>query len=294
MTSSDFQTTTHGKWILAGEHAVLRGFGALVFPIKEKQLTLRYEASSENLTADFKGSDGEDLHLLFWSVLEHGMQILGKSINHFSGHFTIQNNIPIGVGMGASAALSVAVTRWFEAQGLLEEYAWQIFAKQLENLFHGKSSGLDIAGVAAHSGLYFQNGQTTPIIQHWKPIWCLSSSDQIGITSHCITQVNHLLKENPLQAKAIDEQMNTAVIDAKAALSQSSPNAIVQLAKAINLANDCFKAWGLISDNLAQHMRLLKEAGALAVKPTGSGNGGYVVSLWDKHPDNLAIELILV
>lgn len=31
----DFETTTHGKWILAGEHAVLRGFSALVFPVYE-------------------------------------------------------------------------------------------------------------------------------------------------------------------------------------------------------------------------------------------------------------------
>ena len=38
--SSDFQTTTYGKWILAGEHAVIRGHGALVFPVHNKKLTL--------------------------------------------------------------------------------------------------------------------------------------------------------------------------------------------------------------------------------------------------------------
>lgn len=41
--SYDFQTTTHGKWILAGEHTVLRGHGALVFPILGKKLTLSYK-----------------------------------------------------------------------------------------------------------------------------------------------------------------------------------------------------------------------------------------------------------
>ncbi|MFI4919641.1 MAG: mevalonate kinase, partial [Legionellales bacterium] len=40
----DFETTTFGKWILAGEHAVVRGHEALVFPIKEKQLHLQYRA----------------------------------------------------------------------------------------------------------------------------------------------------------------------------------------------------------------------------------------------------------
>src|SRR4051794_32603031 len=114
----DFQTTTYGKWILAGEHAVLRGHAALVFPINDKRLTLSYYPSTSELQANYSGESGAEMHLLFWSVLEQGMQLLKQSLQHVSGQFHLQSNIPVGVGMGASAALCVAVTRWFVAQNL--------------------------------------------------------------------------------------------------------------------------------------------------------------------------------
>jgi mevalonate kinase len=40
----------------------------------------------------------------------------------------------------------------------------------------------------------------------------------------------------------------------------------------------------LIKGTLEQHIQTLVEKGAVAVKPTGAGSGGYVVSLWDRPP----------
>ena len=48
----------------------------------------------------------------------------------------------------------------------------------------------------------------------------------------------------------------------------------------IDLAHDCFVEWDLCGDDVGAHIRKLREAGALAVKPTGSGGGGYVLSFW--------------
>ena len=31
-------------------------------------------------------------------------------------------------------------------------------------------------------------------------------------------------------------------------------------------------------------MQILREAGAIALKPTGSGSGGHVISLWQNAP----------
>ncbi|MGL5742767.1 MAG: mevalonate kinase family protein [Legionella sp.] len=280
---SDFETTTYGKWILAGEHAVVRGHAALVFPIKEKKLTLNYSAASPSLGADYTGSSGADMQLLFWSVLEHGMQLLGRSLNQLGGHFHLESTIPVGAGMGASAALCVAMSRWFAAQNMLDLNQCNAFAKELEHLFHGKSSGLDVAGVAAEGGVYFKAGKTIPLQQKIRPLFFLSSCKQIGITSHCIQQVQNLWDKNPELAEQIDVQMTEAVEEAKTALEHGGTSAISSLAQAINKAADCFFQWGLVSESLQQHMNRLIAEGALAVKPTGSGGGGFVLSLWDKQ-----------
>lgn len=291
MISCDFETTTHAKWILAGEHAVLRGHPALVFPINEKKLTLRFYPSQSGLTADYTGDAGSDMVQLFWNVLEHGMQRLGQPLDDVHGHFHLQSNIPIGVGMGASAALCVAISRWFSSQHMLTPLEVEHFAIELEHLFHGKSSGLDIAGVAATTGIYFQKGIALPIKQTWQPQWYLSTCGQVGMTSPCIKTVQALWDTKPEGAAAIDQQMQNSVRIARKALEEENA---AQLAIAINTAAECFQQWGLISTSLQYHMQTLREAGAIAVKPTGSGGGGYVVSLWNDVPGNTAMDLIAV
>lgn len=283
MKFCNYSTTTYGKWILAGEHAVVRGHAALVFPVKEKKLTLIYEPTSDKLGADYTGSCGADLHLLFWSVLEYGIKLLGHSLNELQGHFLLDNQIPIGAGMGASAALSVAMSRWFVAQNLIAPERCIAFAKELEHLFHGKSSGLDVAGVATEQGIYFKAGEIQPMDVKAHPGFYLSTCNQIGITAHCIRQVQELWEQDPQKAQTIDLQMSAAVEQARQALALEN-GFIAPLIHAINQAAECFAQWGLISNDLQQHMEWLKNEGAVAVKPTGSGGGGYVLSLWESPP----------
>jgi mevalonate kinase len=205
--------------------------------------------------------------------------LLGETSQNLTGAFHLESNIPIGVGLGASAALCVAVARFFAVNHMLLDVS--LFARELEHLFHGRSSGLDIAGVAASSGIYFQTGESLPMQQRWQPIFRLSSSEQIGITADCIQQVEAIWQRDPARARAIDTRMAESVLLARQALeSDYTKQSEATLARAINQAGDCFYQWGLVTDGLQAHMQALTEKGALAVKPTGSGGGGYVVSLW--------------
>lgn len=285
MTPYDFQTRAHAKWILAGEHAVLRNSPALVFPVPNKYVALSYIAAEDELTADFSAPYGETLLLFFWGVLEEGLHLLGLKQEQLKGKFFLENNIPMGAGMGFSAALCVVVARWFAFQKRISVDQLFDFARKLENSFHGKSSGVDIAGVLNNQGMRFKSDEEIqPIQLAWQPKLYLSCCESISVTAKCIKAVDELWDTDPGKAQKIDTDMAASVELAEKALRLNQKEGFSLLAEAILAAQRCFEEWGLIKGALEQHIQILIKKGAVVAKPTGAGSGGYVVSLWDREP----------
>lgn len=283
--SIDFTCKAFGKWILAGEHAVLRGVPALVFPIQSRNLELNYSKEDRPLELRLVGDHGKDLQLLVWGVLEKACELKQISRQNLKGILLIESSIPVGAGMGASAALCVALTRWLGFLGYVQEEEFYEFARNLENLFHGESSGVDIAVALSGEGLFFvRNGERKQFQPAWNPKWYISYSGKRGVTVDAVNKVKDLILTNPSLAEELDQQMAQAVEIAKEALQMNSQEGLLILKKAIDLAGECFEKWGLNVGEPSKHLQWLRENGALAVKPTGSGGGGYVLSLWDHEP----------
>lgn len=275
-----FHTTVSGKWILAGEHAVIRGAPAILFPLPSFTLSLRYRPNEHPWHIELLGNLSDSHLKTIQQVITHGFALI-KREPLTTGTLFIENHIPFGSGLGASAALCTAISEWFAHAHWIPHNELIEFARQLENLFHGESSGADIAVTATQHSIYFVRNQLLePFTPAWKPNWYLSYCGQQSATADCLKTVSSLWKENPEKAKEIDEAMKSSVSLAKHALSLSQSAGLPLLKEAIEQAASAFSQWNLVSLSLRQHMDELMKAGALAVKPTGSGNGGYVLSLW--------------
>jgi mevalonate kinase len=287
-----FETRVPGKWILAGEHSVLRGSPALVFPLKSRNLTLSFQPLADQpLRLELDGQHGPELHLLFWNVLDRACEKCGISREQLKGNLHLSSEIPIGAGLGASAALCVAIGQWFHALGLIQESEVYEFSRNLENLFHGESSGVDIAVALSKEGLRFtRGGERSALKLQWKPQWYVSYSGKRGVTLECVNKVKALIAREPEFGKQIDQDMQASVAMAEKALQLPEEAGLALMKESMDLARSCFDRWGL---TVQSHVQMLSENGALAVKPTGSGDGGYVLSLWrQKPPSHLAQDLI--
>lgn len=283
MKQIPFETRTFGKWILSGEHTVLRGGEALVFPLKSQWLDWKLNPSGQgSLEVVIPKGYPEEFKLLFWSVFEKACSLSHTSPSQFSGTLEMRAQILIGSGLGASATLCVALTRWFQTLGLVASDSAFSFAKQLEDVFHGESSGVDVAVVMQEQGLIFKKNEKPVSFQaKFQPHWYLSHCGEKGITKECVNKVKALESKNAKQFLQLDQQMMEATRLCKNALLENSEKSFEILKSALDLGSDCFAQWGLMTPALKFHMQELKSSGAKAMKPTGSGGGGFVLSLWD-------------
>lgn len=145
------------KVILSGEHAVVYGKPALVCAIN---LSLDFFLISKINTTFFRLSK---------SCYQKNIFIIEKIVKEFlkikfinkKFDFKISSQIPIGQGLGSSAALSVAGTAAF-----LEFFSGKQFGKeiinnlayQVEKHFHQNPSGVDNAASCFGGLIYYQRG----------------------------------------------------------------------------------------------------------------------------------------
>ena len=276
------EVSAHGKYILAGEHAVLRGGGAIVFPLPDITIRLCFDRNAEALYITSTGVQSDVVTAAFQGLLHYALPILDKDHTSLHLNITIDNQIPIGKGLGFSAALCVVFSRmcvclnWIEADSLYH------YAKQFEDYFHGVSSGVDVRAALSHHGIHvLPSSDLSPVHPVWQPSLYLIDSGIIGSTAKAVSKVQGLQSES--WAQRVDDSMRLCVHQVSHALQQCE-GGMQRLSAAMKQAQDCFDLWGLTPKSLAVDIRNLYKAGAHAVKFTGAGDGGFLLVLWPGMP----------
>ena len=282
-----------GKWILAGEYAVLKGYSALAFPLPSQFMelcfsqmekkTLRIQTTT--LVESEKYSE-KNLQIFFESALQKALKILSRHHKELNGLLKLDSYMLSSSGLGSSSVICTLMGKLFHALGWLKKKDLFSFCHTLEKaLQEGESSGLDIRVILEEQAILYKDpNQWRFFHPSWKPCIFLSYSGSGQNTSANIQSVQKLWQKEPQKMKPLYEKMELAVLKAKNSLNKDSnaslENRLKELQEAFLIAEDCFSEWGLIGEDMRKHIQFLKKYGALAVKPTGSGSGGYVLSLW--------------
>ena len=255
-----------GKWILTGEHAVVRGSPAIVSPLPS--LTLSLESTTQEL--DLSNPLQIALNKII-ATMQSPPEEMKKLL--------VTSSIPLRAGLGSSAALSVAVARYLNEKKIIFADDIMECALDFENIFHGTSSGLDLAAVSGNGPIYFRK-ETSPIPleMNWKPKIFLHDTHTRSSTKECVEHVATQKRED------LDQLMKLSVETARMALRLDESSGAAMLQDAILTAAKCFKEWRLMNSESIELEAALYSAGALAVKPTGSGNGGFLLSFWNQDP----------
>ncbi len=265
------------KVILCGEHSVLRGGMAIVAPLKAHSLSYEIEASeSFNISYADKVKPYE---ILFEGTIDKALSILNKKREDLKISVFIESIVPLGKGLGGSAAVSVFIARVMKYLNFIEDDRIFSFSVELENMFHGESSGVDIAGCLSSGPQSYLRGEPLKAISSnlKDVVFGLVETGEIGETELCIEQVLKIKLENKELFQELDFKMDKASKEFSRALSDGS---IEGVKEAFDLAKLVFTEWGLVTPKMNEKMNELMSKGALAVKPTGAGMGGYILSVW--------------
>ncbi len=137
---------SHGKLLLFGEHAAVYGHPALGMSL-DNELTLKICRAD---TTAFPGLSRDEQNMA--RKLLARVRELRPDITFPPAEYSLYGDLPRSSGFGSSAAVCVCFARYIAELSAGTARVWQD-ANRLEELFHGKSSGID-TGLACRRGLY--------------------------------------------------------------------------------------------------------------------------------------------
>ncbi|MBI5498075.1 MAG: mevalonate kinase [Deltaproteobacteria bacterium] len=282
-----------GKVILLGEHSVVYGHPAIAAALS-RGVRVSIESNDEGPT--FRAprwgvatvlADAPDVAPL-GVALERVRRAVAPGLTRVAA--VAEDRLPLGAGLGSSAALTVATARAFAAAAgttLTAERLTQV-CHLAEQVFHGNPSGVDQATVVHGGILRFQRPPGgTPDLRALKPPQPMTlvvalMRPHVG-TKEAVEGLRARRERHKRTFEALLHELGALAQDGVALLEQAD---WAGLGERMDLAHGLLHALGVSSDDLDQLVRLGRNHGALGAKLTGAGIGGAVVMLTDGDLDH--------
>ena len=287
-----------GKLILSGEHAVVYGKPALAMAINRYAMAAAVPQLLPLVSFDL--SDLAYEHGLTFTALNRLKSRIKQNYQRFvSGDFKIrdvlqkpvelaqfalslffetfnlkltqgvkirvQSDIPMGCGMGSSAATVLSIVHAI-AHHLQVELSRDVFfrlALEAENMQHGYSSGLDLQ-VSLNGGCVFvKDGQTHQRIVPDLPMYLVNTGVPSTTTGECVTHAAHFFNNSSIADDFADV---TTAMDAAL-----QANHLADIKHAVHANHELLVKIGVVPSTVQQFIEETKRFSA-AAKVCGAGS----------------------
>src|SRR6187551_3199247 len=266
----------NGKIVLLGEHAVVYGMPAIAAGISlgASARATRSAVSSIRI-AERQAQAGDDSELM--AALEQTQLLLGAGPHSVEVDVTL----PLGSGLGGSAAIGVAVSRALLATLGEAETAARVLAgaDAWERVFHGNPSGVDAAAAYAGGCIWFtKEAGPEPLFVAVPLRLAVCLAGPPASTKQMVESVQRLGERRPdLLGKSL-AGIESLVKNAKLCIQAGDLTGLGQL---MNYNQMLLSGLFLSTPEIERACAIAREAGALGAKLTGAGGGGAVIALCD-------------
>jgi hydroxymethylglutaryl-CoA reductase len=255
-----------GKVILFGEHAAVYGRYALALPIPGAVTATVSSGGTTLVPPEIKG-----------------MVDLIKRELGVEGEYTVRVNsdLPIAMGLGASAAFAVAITRALsnELNLDLDDDTVNDVAYKCEKLAHGTPSGIDNTIATYSRTILFRRGdslETEAVELEKAPPIVIACSHTPGLTREQVQGVSDRRERNVEHYDWVFDQIDALSREGARALREGDFEA---LGDRMNVCHGLLNAIQVSTPELENMVALARSAGAIGAKLTGAGGGGSIVAL---------------
>lgn len=263
-----------GKVILIGEHAVVYGAKALACPISQG-ITVQFVAGREHSWT----VDSARVDIQARGPLEEALAIASRMAERVGVHgaWTVTSEIPPSMGLGWSAAVSWGVGCLIArmASGVYPK----AIAEQMEEVFHGNASGLDLATVSSHGLTTFKKVDGHPEVTTREKLpsgTYLLAGTKPARTCDMVGGLAERYAADPQRYQPLIEALGAEAEKVEGHLLRDN---LPRLGESYTTAHKLLRECGVSCDELDTLVDTALEHGAYGAKLTGKGGGGCMFAL---------------